>query len=299
MMDLYGLLPLIMVSIVGAITIFVLIHYLRTKKLPPTDEPVVGEYRIEVDVGTHIIPFEGTLYYNTKYLNEQLFHQFAQVITKQDKVTKEQVNELKEYLQKKCHCYAMRSGTKKLAFLSLEHPIETTPFFKTEEGTGKKIVHATGFFTRNEIHGFQQITFEPVSLRNYELNPQDYENLGKTGQIVALINEKGPLLQELKAEKEKNRVLQSKVDDLADDVGKLKDEVEYWKYEAKSKGVEEKEEKGVRIPKFIRKILPYGILFIIGYAVSPSIPQLGDYHPAILGVVLVILGFIGRKVLGR
>ena len=138
-----------------------------------------------------------------------------------------------------------------------------------------------------------------LNLRNYELNPQDYENLGKTGQIVALVNEKGPLLQELKAEKDKNHVLQTKVDDLADDVGKLKDEVEYWKYEAKSKGVEEKEEKGVRIPKFIRKILPYGILFVIGYAVSPSIPQLGDYHPAILGVVLVILGFIARKVLGK
>jgi hypothetical protein len=291
--------PWIIASIVAAVLAFVAFNYVRTRKLPPTDEPVVGDYRIEVDVGTHITSFEGTLYYNNKYLSQRFLYAFAQKLTKQDQVTEDQVNGLKEFLQANAYWYAMRLGTKKLAFISLFHAIETTPFFKTEEKTAKKVVHATGSFNKQEISGFQQVTMEPINLSSYELNPQNYEILDNTGKMVALINEKGPLLQELIAEKEKNRVMQSKVDDLADGVGRLKDEVEYWKHEAKRKGVETAEEEATQIPQIIRRLLPYGILFIIGYVISPATPQLAEYHPALIGGLLAVAGFLIRKVLRK
>lgn len=294
--DLYAWAPYIFATIATSIVAFFILNYIRTRKLPPTDEPVVGEYHIEVDVGTHIIPFEGTLYYFNKLLNPRYLHTFAKILSKKKTPTNAQLKKFKSFLKEKAFLYAMRQGTKKLAFIALQHPIETTPYFKTEEGTGRKIVHATGTIG-NETKGFQHVTMEPINLSDYTLNPKDYDVLNNLGEMLRTLYEKAPLMQELEAEKEKNRVMQSKVNGMADEVGRLKDEVEYWKYEAKRKGIEKAEETRIRIPDWLRKIVPYAILFAIGYVVSPTIPQLSDYHPVFLAAGLTILGFIIKKLL--
>lgn len=298
-MDIYAYTPLIITTIAAAIALFLVFNYFRTKKLPPTDEPVVGDYRIEVDVGTHIIPFEGTLYYNTKYLNPQFAYTFGKQITKGDKVTTDEMTKLHDHLKEKGHFYAMRMGTKKVAFISLEHPIEMKPFFKTEENTGKKIVHATGFYSKHEINGFQQVTFSPIDLSINSLNPPSFELLENTGKLVALVNEKGPLLQQITTEQEKNRILQGKVDGLADEVGKKTDELEYWKELAKRKGIESTEKEGFRIPPIIRTITFYGALFVIGLVITPSIPQLENIPSPLVGVGLTVVGYIIRRLLKK
>ena len=296
--DFYAWAPQIFAVIAISVVAFFIFVYIRTRKVPPTDEPTVGEYRIELDVGTHIIPFEGTLYYFNKLLNPRHLHAFAGTLSTEGKVTESDLNELKNFLQENGFFYAMRQGIKKLAFVSLYHPIETTPYFKTEEKTGRKIVHATGTVGK-ETRGFQHVTMEPIDLGDYTLNPKDYSQLDNTGSLLTLLRETAPLIQELGAEKEKNRVIQSKVDSLADEVGNLKDEAEYWKHEAKRKGVEKIEEERFKFPGWILKVLPYGVLFIIGYALSPAIPQLADYHPVFLGVGLVIAGYVVKRLWGK
>lgn len=295
-MDWLVWMPYIVASIVIAVVAFFILNYLRTKKLPPTDEPVVGEYHIGLAVGTHIIPFQGTLHYFTKFLNPRYLNTFAQKLNDGSTVTKEDINAFRDYLQSDAHFYAMRQGTKKVAFISL-HPIEMSPYFKTEQGSGLKQVYATGDYAPEEIGGFQVVSMTPIDQSTYTLNPPDYTKLDKTGKILATIFEKAPLLQELEAEQQKNKVMQGKVDEMADEVGRLKDEVEYWKYEAKRKGIAEPEEEGIKLPKWLKILVPYGISFGMGWLVFQNIPQLAQYHPVFGGALGLLVLFLGKKVL--
>ncbi|NIQ05845.1 MAG: hypothetical protein GWO20_09020, partial [Candidatus Korarchaeota archaeon] len=174
----------------------------------------MGRYRIEVNVGTHIVPFEGSLYYFNKLLNPKHLHQYAETLGAEMKTS---LAELKNFLKDEAYFYAMRQGTRKLAFISLHHPIEISPFFKTEQDTGRKIVHATGTIGK-KTKGFQHVTMEPINLSDYELNPQEYQTLDHTGKLLTELLEKAPLIEELEAREEELRVVRSKTHELADEV---------------------------------------------------------------------------------
>jgi hypothetical protein len=294
--------PHVIASGVIATVAFFIITYIRTKKLRPTDEPAVGEYHIEVDVGTVIHPFKGTLFYNTKFLNEQFYYEFAKLLSGENtEVKTEELIQLKDYLNEKCHMYAMRVGTKKIAFISVEHPIEISPYFKTEERTGRKIVHATGWFNKHEINGFQQVTMAPIDLKELQLNPKGFETLGKLGEILAVVSEKGPLIQEIRFERQRANVLQTKVDQLSQALGESTDEIEYWKHLARGSPAEKEKEEGfgfrLRVPSWVKELLPSAFFFIIGILLSPAIPQLEGTHPVVLGIGFAAIAFIGKKVL--
>lgn len=292
MIDWLAWTPWIMAAILGAVIAFIVFNWFRTKKMPPTDEPVVGEYRIEVDVGTHIVAFEGTLYYFRNILNPNHLHVYAQTLSEN---LQNKLDNLRTFLQKNAYFYAMRQGTKKIAFVSLNHPVEVSPFFKSEEGSAKKIVHATGKIGES-TKGFQHVTMEPINLRNYELNPKEYAKFDDVGKLLTTLFEKAPLIQQIESERAKNKIMQDKVNDMANEIGRLKDEAVRWKYEAKGKGVEKTEEEGLlAFPLWLKKYLPYGLALVIGYLISPQIPQLTETHPIILGIAFVAGLFIVRK----
>jgi hypothetical protein len=292
-MDFYAILPYAAAIVFVSFALFVVWNYIKTKKMPPTDEPMVGDYRIELDVGTHFVSFEGTLYYFNKLLNPQHLHAYDKTIP--DKKIRENLESLHKTLKKDAYFYAMRVGIKKLAFISLNHPIEVAPYFKSEQGTGKKVVHATGFIGK-PTRDFQPITIIPIDLSKNTLNPTTFDSLNHTGQLLMTLHEKAPLLEEISAKEQQLRVFKSKVDDMDDEIGKLTDEKEWWKHLAKKLGYsgEPSEEKGFTLPAIIKTFAPYGLLFIVGYAVSPHLLPQTEYHPALLGGVLVAIGFVGK-----
>lgn len=293
MSDWLAWLPWVIASIVGAVLAFVLFNYVRTRKLPPTDEPIVGFYRIELDKGDTIKPFEANLYYNNGQLNPDNFQALIQVLPQK---LKEKAIELRKELERNYHFYAMRVGMRVVSFVS-KNPIEARPFFKGEQGTSRKIVQTNGRFYKGDKRDY--VIMGPRDLFEGNPNPQVASILLDVPKLLEKLNEATPLIQEINAVREKNRVMQSKVDDLADDVGKLKDEVEYWKREAKRRGVEEKEEVGINLPRFALKLLPYGLLFVIGYVISPAIPQLAEVHPIFLALGLAAVGYVVKRVLGK
>lgn len=283
-------------GIVG-VTIFTVLWWLRTKKLPPTDEPVVGEYRIEVDVGSHIVPFEGTLYYFNKLLNVQHLRTYAKTL--EENGEESDLDEVKRELKEKAHLYAMRLGTKKLAFISLYHPVEIRPFFKSEQGTGRKIVHATGTIGKS-TKGFQHITMEPIDLSSCELNPRDYEAFDKVGKLLTTLLEKAPLIEQIEAKEEQLRIVRNKADEFADELARKEDESQYWKELYKKKGAAPPAEKeGISVPPIIKNLLFFGVLFAIGYGVSSAILQLVEYQSVLVGLGSVVGGFIVKRVLGK
>lgn len=288
-MDIFNIIPYAAAVGIGVVTLIIVYNYFIAKKLAPTDEPIVGEYRIELDVGTHIVPIEGTLYYFNKLLNPQNIHVYAKAI---DQTTKQQLQNLQNYLKDNAHFYAMRQGTKKYAIISINNPIEVSPYFKSEQGTGKKIVHARGTISDTE-DGLQHITFEPLDLQKNTPTPETFEKLSNTGQLLTTLQEKAPLLEEINIEQRKKDILQSKVNDLEDEVGELKDEVEYYKHLAKKQGYMEDGQEGTfQLPKLITQIIPFGLLFIAGFMAGPTIAPTID--PAIMGAVFAGTGFIGK-----
>lgn len=307
-MDWLAWMPYLVASIVGAVLLFLFLNWFRVKKMPPTDEAIVGEYRILIDIGTHIVSFEGTLYYFTKLLNPKQLVSYQKALEKHTE-KKLEITELKKFLEEKAHCYAMRIGRQKFAFISVPsskegkgHPIEITPYFKTIEGSTTKLVLGAGSIGERRDTGFRHVTFEAVDLSKHTLNPGQFEVLKDCGTFVTELREMVPLIEEIAAEKEKNRILQGKVDGLQTDVGHLKDEVEYWKHLARKKAVERREEegRGIGLGGLIQTWFPYGLLFIIGYLLSPLIPPLAGYHPAILGFAVTVVGlFIIKVVLKR
>lgn len=297
-MDIYSYLPYIFLVIAGSIALFFIWNWLRVKKLAATDEGVcMQSCRIELDVGTHIVPFEGTLYHFNKLLNPKHFHRFGKSIGKDEAKLKE----YKKFLEANGHFYAMRQGMKLFAFISLHNPIEIAPFFKSEEGSAKKVVHAVGSIGK-KTEGIQHVVMEPINLKKYTLNPGAYDQLDAAGGLLTTLFEKVPLIAEIDAEKEKNRIMQSKVDSMSAEIGRQKDQIEYWKHLARKKGAEETKEAGGRFAvnmSWLPKILPYIFLFAVGYLISPMIPQLVDQPPFYLGGALSVIGFIVKKVVWK
>lgn len=296
MVDLYELGPLILGAVFLAIIIVVLLNYVLKRKVPPTDEPLIGDYRIELDVGTHIIPLEGGLYYFTKLLNPKHIHTLAQSLDIKDKVTELQ----KELKERNVNFYAMRDGLTKLAIISLEHPLETAPYFKIDEKTRKKIVHASGTVGKT-VGGLKAVVFQPIDQSKNTLNPADYQNIDKLGELLLTVKEKAPLVEEMLAEKEKTSVLQGKVNELTDDVGKLKDEVEYYKHLMKKQGITGEAEEGIKIPSWLKSTLLYGGVFLMatGIGFGIKVEELANIHPAILGGAVVIVTFMVKKIFGK
>jgi len=298
-MDIYGYMPQIALIITVSIALALFWRYLKVKRLAATDEGIcMDSCKIELDVGTHIVTFEGTLYHFNKLLSPMNFYKFLKSLVKGDKATESELKEYKKFLEEHGHFYAMRQGTKKYGIISLHNPVEIAPFFKSEQGSARKIIHAVGTIGKS-VEGLQCIVMEPINLKHYTLKPETYENLSSCGKLLTTLYEKIPLLAEIKALGEKHRILQTKVDKMATEIGKLKDEVEYWKHLARKKGAEEKEERRgltLNIPA-LSKLLPFVFLFAIGYLVSPAIPVLEGWHPVFLGIGLVLGGFIVKQVM--
>ena len=78
-MDLYGLVPTIIVAVAVAVLAFIIFTWVKNKKMPPTNEPVVGEYLIYVHTDAEVLPFEGTLYYFRNLLDPKHFHIFSKL----------------------------------------------------------------------------------------------------------------------------------------------------------------------------------------------------------------------------
>jgi hypothetical protein len=292
-MDFFEIFPHIVLTITSGVGLYFFLTWYRTRKYPPTDEPQVGEYRIEVDVGTHITPLEGMLYYFNKFLNPMHFQTLWEAL-KQEKLHTD-LKKLERFLRKKGHFYAMRQGTRKVVIVSVYHPIETTPYFKTEQGSWKKIVHAPGWISDKVIGGFQHIVMEPLNLQKNELNPKEAKMFDKCGELLSAIYEQTPLLEQIEAEKKKNEVMQKKVGGMDDEIGRLTDELEYWKHLARKRTPEAEEERRLVIPSWIRFILPLAIAFGIGWMLSPSITFTAPYPPIFLASAFAFTLFLIRR----
>jgi hypothetical protein len=297
--DFYGNILPIIGAIFTALIAVIVFNYIRTKKLPPTDEPLVGDYKILLDVGSHIIPFEGSVHYFTKIINPKHFYIIAEALS----LTKN-IDTLRETLDKmKCYYYAIRKGTQKYAIISIHNPIETAPFFKTEEETRKKIVQATGSIGKKEVKGYKVIVMDPQDLSTHTLKPKEYQDLGNFGDLLLTILEKAPLTEEFTTEQEKNKILQGKVNDMSEELGKTKDEVEMWKELARKQGVKEEVEGAFNIPKWIKTTILYGAIFVIGsglgYLGGQSSPDLAQVHPIIFGFGSIVAFYILKRLLGK
>lgn len=297
--DVYGnILPIIGAIFIALIAVIVF-NYIRTKKLPPTDEPLVGDYKILLDVGSHIIPFEGSVHYFTKIINPKHFYIIGEALG-----LGKNIDALIETLNKvKCYYYAIRKGTQKYAIISIHNPIETAPFFKTEEETRKKIVQATGSIGKKEVKGYKVIVMDPQDLSTHTLNPKQYQELSNFGDLLLTILEKAPLTEENSALKEEKQILENKCREFGIDVGKLRDKAERWHAEARTKESTVIEEKGIRIPSWTKLSIFYGACFIlgsgIGYVLGQSNTDVAQVHPIIFGVASVMVVYILKRLLGK
>lgn len=297
-MDWLMWIPWVIGAIVAAAVAFVLFNWIGVKKLKVNQEPVVGDYRIEVDVGRRLECFEGELRYFEDMMRPGYLHQLAETLS--SKTDKGSFEELREYLVTKCHHYAMRQGTRKYAFISAEHPIEVSPFFKSEQGSDIKVVHAVGTNLDTKIGGYYFVAFEPVDLSTNELNPKDYSLFGHFAKFTAHLLDKAPLMARMEALEEECRIMESKNQEIADKLGQVVDERESWKFTAELHGAggEPKEEEGTTdLGTLIKQCIPYAILFGVGYWLSPFIPDLAEFNPAVLGTVLAVGGYLVKRVL--
>jgi hypothetical protein len=296
-MDLYAILPWLVAGIALAVALAYIIYWLKTKKLPPTDEPLVSDnYKIFLDVGSYIIPLEGSVHYFNKIINPKHLHIIAKSLTTDISKLQDSLKEQKTYF------YAMRHYTAKLAIICLRYPIETTPHFKSEEKTGKKIVLATGSMGK-EISGWKAVVMQPQDQNEHTLNPSDYKILESFGDLLLTIREKAPIQEELDTERGTNKVLQSKVNDMDMEMGALKDEAEYWKRLAMKKEEVTEAGEGLKIPKWIRTLILYGIVALIGYGIGyvlgQSSPDIAQVHPLIFSIGAIVFVWIIKKLFNK
>ena len=195
-MELLEIAPAAIGALIIAVIAFVIFNWFRNKKMPPTDEPLVGEYRILLNIGTHVIPIDGALHYFNKLINPKHLH----ILAKSLNIT-EDIESLRKILQNekdRCYLYAIRSGITKHAVISYQHPIGTSPFFMTEEKTNKKLVIAAGSIGK-ENNGWKAVVMTPLDQTKYILNPKDYQTLEKFGDLLLTIREKAPLLEQIES----------------------------------------------------------------------------------------------------
>ena len=201
---------------------------------------------------------------------------------------------LQNFLKRKAHFYAMRQGTRKVVIVSVYHPIEISPFFKSEQGSLKKVVHGSGWMGK-PTGGFQHVVMEPLDLSKNTLNPSIMKEFDKCGALLTAIHEQTPLLEEIQVAKENSSILQKKVDGMADDMRKLKNDLEYWKHQARKRGAVEEAERGLKVPPLIRMLIPYIVAFIVGYLLSPSFIYTATLHPMFLGFGFAAALFVIRR----
>jgi uncharacterized protein YlzI (FlbEa/FlbD family) len=275
-------------GIVVAVLAFFVFSYIRTRKMPTVPiqyETELGLFRIIVCHSKTSDLFEGVLYTFSSFLES------AKAKPWEESLDKETLVKIKTCLDQssEVHCYAMRQGMKKIGFIDVGPSLETK--FTTQEGYKLVIAERIGSVVALD---YEYVSLTPIDQKDWTLDESAIEKIEGNVQTAVSLRQGTPLVEQLNAEQEKNRVMQSKVDQLADEVGRLKDEVEYWKYEAK-RGIE-KVEAAFQIPNWIKTYVPYAILFIIGYGIAP---QVTTYHPALVGVGLVLAGFIVRKLLKK
>ena len=284
MIDWLNWAPYIVVAGIVAFALFVIFNYVRVKKLPPVPsehETELGSFRIVVvSCSGSSDVFDGDLYTFKTFFKE------AKVRAWEKGLDEKYVKKIGKCLEtaKKVYCYAMRQGTKKLAFISFGTALEVT--FTAQEG--RKFVVAQQLAPK--VNGdFEYLPIVPIDQTRWEVSSNVYKEISEYSETAKILREKTPLAEELQAEKEENRVLKAKMTGFADEIGDLRDEAEYWKFEAKRREAQEKSEEGFRVPRIIRQGIPFGILAVAGYLISSMIPQVTQYSPYSPFLVAIIL----------
>lgn len=275
-MDILSWVPWIAVSVLSAVTVFIILNHIRTKRLPPTDEPVVGEYRIELDVGTHNVPYEGTLYYFNKFLDGISLKKWEKTL---DQDTIEKIKKVLD-ASGKLHYYAMRQGTKKIAFISIGRPLETC--FKTQGN--HKLVLASGRIGKERGQFHEYITLEPVDQNTFTLNPDASKKFPDLTDALAILREKTPLVEELEIYKEnlqietahRKEALKLVTHYQGERASAERDKARKNLFPGKSELTKEDESSGLplvaQLGRYKKHIGIFVISALIGYLVSPQLP---------------------------
>ncbi len=220
-MEMVELMPYLLLGTLAFVGLIFLALWWKNKKLPVTQEPSLGQYRIDVDTGERIHSFEGELRLARGLSSDSFFMAIGKFLA----TSNPGIEELEAWRGQPKYSYAMRQGNDKIVFLSLPNGIESEPYSKPiiaktlSLAQSKRTVQAIGQIISSKFKTTLGTFNKVVVLQPYDLTEHapkivDLNKLENIANLFRTIAEKAPHFQQLALAQDTIRTSEAKIREL-------------------------------------------------------------------------------------